>query len=589
MKVLLTTLNARYIHTSLALFSLEKYCQQDKYEILVKEFTINDRLDIVTGIIYQIKADIVAFSCYIWNRNEIFEIADRLKKVKPDLIIIMGGPEVTFSSRDIMKNNDYIDYIIMGEGEVTLRELLNYLGQEGYNNQKDTNSLEDIPGLLYRDKINKIIENQERTLICNLDNLPPAYNKEDLTRLSNKIIYYESSRGCPFNCSYCLSSTTRGVRYFSLERVKKDLLFLIKNKVKLVKFVDRTFNADKDRAMEIFKFLVENRFKTSYHFEITVDLMDEDMVNYLVEIPAGIFQFEVGIQSTNEETLQLINRKMDFRKISYNIKRLREANNIHLHLDLIAGLPKESYSSFENSFNDVFDLSPHNLQLGFLKLLKGSIIRRETPVYDYKYATTPPYEVLENQDIAYEEILELKGIEDVLEKYYNSAKFGYCLQFIIYNYYQASPFNFFQGLARYFVDKGLNRKAHRQETLFNILYEFYCQKIGLKVKTFAEYLKFDFVLNNRAAKLPYWASIIEIPDYKNRRYRFFNNAENIKHYLPDYLNASVKEILKDVSIETFKLDILSNKTNTSKIDPDGLFVYLFIHSKNTVLNITSDF
>lgn len=590
MKVLLTTLNARYIHSSLALLYLQKYCKADNHQIIIKEFTINDRLDLVTGSIFRLEPDVVAFSCYIWNRNEVFEIANRLKKVKTDLLIIIGGPEVSYDSREIMKANEFVDFIIKGEGEQTLRELLDYLAYNK-NPQSDgraSKGLSAIRGLLYRDKYSKVQENEERPLICNLDSLPTPYTKKDLPGLANKIIYYETSRGCPFNCSYCLSSTSRGLRYFSLDRVKKDLLFLINNRIKLIKFVDRTFNASKERAMEIFRFLVENRQQTTFHFEITADLLDEEMVDYLVTIPPGLFQFEVGIQSTNIETLKLVNRKMNFTRVSRNIKRIREANNIHLHLDLIAGLPGEDYSSFESSFNDVFQLSPHNLQLGFLKLLKGSAIRQDALLYGYKFTTSPPYEILENNCLAYQELLELKGIEDVLEKYFNSNRFEKSLQYIINQYYWQSPFKFFQELAGYFACKGLNKRAHSQVNLYNILYNFYFTNLHDGTEIFGEYLKYDLVLNNKGIKLPSWASVIEIPDYRDRRYRFLNNPENIERFLPEYIGAPVKEILQKVSIEPFLIDIMAS--DLVEINEETRpFIFLLNHSAGKATDITAIF
>ena len=557
---------------------------------MVREFTINERLDMITGSIYRTKPDIIAFSAYIWNKNEVFEIADRLKQIKPDLIIIMGGPEVSFESLKIMKNNNFIDFIIKGEGEKTLKELLHsfYLS-ETLNDKEFYNKLAKIKGIVYRAEEKKICENKERPLISNLDKLPFPYTDENIKKLKNKIIYYETSRGCPFNCSYCLSSINRGVRYFSMERVKKDLLFFIRNDIKLIKFVDRTFNSNRKRTMEIFKFLVENRKETRFHFEITANLLDDEMIKYLMTVPEGLFQFEIGIQSSNLETLRLVNRRMDFKKVSKYIKSLREANNIHLHLDLIAGLPGEDYNSFEKSFNDVFELTPHDLQLGFLKLLKGTAIRSDGPLHEYKYSKTTPYEVLQNKYMSYKEILELKGIEDILKKYFNSNRFEKSLEYTIKNHYPESAFAFFQELSHHFINNGLDRRAQSQSTLYNILYDFYSKKIGEKEKIFAEYLKFDLFLNNRGVRLPDWFNMIKIPHLKEMRYNFLSNEENIKKLLPGYINMSVKEILKRVSFEVFSINVLMAEKDSKNGDSKRPFIYLLDHTQKKAFDITDYF
>ncbi|MBZ4647477.1 MAG: B12-binding radical protein [Clostridia bacterium] len=579
MKVLLTTLNAKYIHSSLALRYLEKYCQNGNYEMVVEEYTINDHLDSITANIYKTGTDIIAFSCYIWNISMILEIADRLKKVKPDSIIILGGPEVSYDAGEILSKHTFIDYIIVGEGEETLKGLLEYLT----NGQQP---LENMKGIVYRDAYKNIIINESRPLICDLDKIPSPYSERDISKLTGKIVYYETSRGCPFNCSYCLSSTIHGVRYFSMDRVKSDLLFLIKNDVKQVKLVDRTFNCDKDRTMELFKFLVENQKNTSFHFEIAADLLDDKMIEYLAGIPKGLFQFEIGVQSTNLNTISAIDRKTNFEKLVANVKKLRRADNIHLHLDLIAGLPEEDYQSFIRSFDDVYRLSPHVLQMGFLKLLKGSKIRQQAGEYEYQHTTLPPYEVLRNKWIGYGEILKLKGVEDVLEKYHNSKVFEKSLGYILKRFYK-SPFKFFEDLSEYFAQEGMDRLAHSRKALYDILFEFYNKKFGIEVDIFSQYLKFDLFYHQKGIQPPYWAKSKDIPDFKEKCFNFLKNEENVRKFLPQYIEIPPKKIIKEVDFHVFDFDVLADIFNDRPAKQET--VVLYDYQSSGVYNVTAQF
>ncbi|MEJ6950720.1 B12-binding domain-containing radical SAM protein [Natronospora cellulosivora (SeqCode)] len=578
MKVLLTTLNAKYIHSSLALRYLEKFCKKYRetdYQIELKEFSINEHLDQIMAEIYRAQPDVIAFSTYIWNRDDIFELADKLKKVQPEITIVMGGPEVSFEAFETMQKYQYIDFIIKGEGEETLRELLDVLkeGNISFNN---------IDGLLYRvenreknssleddlkqnkETIIEIVENQDRTLIMDLDKIPRPYTVSDLKNLSNKIIYYEATRGCPFNCSYCLSSTLKGVRSFSMERIKEDLIFFIENDIPQVKFVDRSFNADKRKALEIFEFLLDNQKNTNFHFEIIADRLDREVIELLKKAPAGLFQFEIGVQSTNQKSLKLIHRQMDLEKLAANVIELRKSNNINLHLDLIAGLPAEDYGSFKKSFNQVYALNPHVLQLGFLKLLKGSEVRERAEEFSYKYSSLPPYEVLKNKDISYAELLSLKAVEDLLDKYHNSGVFEKSLKFIFYQY-KNRFFDFFKDFSIYFEEENLHRRSHSRKSLYDILYNFYKSHIKNDLKIFAEFLKYDLIFNNPGAKLPFWAEDIEIKGFKDIRYNFLDKDKNIVRYLPAYQGESVREILKKVSFEVFNIDVVS-KLAKSQLD-----------------------
>jgi len=386
MKALLTTLNSKYIHSALSIRYLKEFCK-DIADISLMEFTINQNIDYIAGEIYKRKPDIIGFSTYIWNLEHTLRVCEILKLVNPNIKIILGGPEVSFDSEDIMKENWFIDFIISGEGEIPFRELLLSI----FDGDRDFSS---VKGLTYREG-EEIIKNPPGSLLKNLDMIPSPYVEIDKS-LEKKIVYYESSRGCPFNCQFCLSSTIKGVRYFSLERVKEDLQRLMDMKVKQVKFVDRTFNANKKYAMEIMEFIMDKDPEDmNFHFEVTAHLIDEDMLQLIKKAKPGLFQFEIGVQSTNERTIEAIGRTTNFGKLKEICKEIKSYKNIHQHLDLIAGLPYEGYESFKKSFNDVYEIKPEKIQLGFLKLLKGSGLRKEKEKYGFKFLDIPPYEVLE--------------------------------------------------------------------------------------------------------------------------------------------------------------------------------------------------
>lgn len=593
MKIFLTTLNAKYIHSSLALKYLEKYCQNDYYDLMVEEFTINDNLDKVTAVIYKSGADVVAFSCYIWNITFILEIADRLKKIKPDLKIILGGPEVSFETVNLMEENQFIDFVIKGEGEESFNKLLNTLAGKDMKftekdteleklNEQDYNKFRGIPGLVFRDSNRVISKNDELACITELNYIPRPYLREDLNDLTNKIVYYETSRGCPFHCSYCLSSVTPGVRYFSLERVKEDLLLFIKNKVDLVKFVDRTFNARKEWALEIFRFLVANRGEAEFHFEIAADLFDQEMIDFLKEVPVGLFRFEIGVQSTNLQTLRVINRVMDLDRVMGNIKKLRETGNINLHLDLIAGLPGEDYKSFARSFDRVYRLYPHEIQLGFLKLLKGTEIRAKARYYGYQYTTTPPYEVLKSNLLSVGEIIQLKEIDNVHDKYHNDGVFSKSLAFIINKFYR-SPLQFFADLSEYFAERGLDRIAISRRDLYDILFNFYKSNINREVDNFSEFLKFDLLAHNRIPRLPYWAEEIEVYNLRDRRHHFLENKEYRARYFPELRDSANRKIMTLINFAAFRVDVLTEDYDSIE-EKDK--IYLFNYNNGRVYDVT---
>lgn len=546
MKILLTTLNSKYVHTNLALRYLY-YTVNTGYDVQIKEFTINEELFKILADIEQIKADIIAFSCYIWNISYTLEICSIIKKVKPETKIILGGPEVSHHTHELMNEYDFIDFILLGESEETFPRLIGAVTD-------GSNLFKDISGIEYREGNGEIKVNGQPAIVQDLSKIPSPY-QGDLCEYNQKVAYLESSRGCPYNCSYCLSSTTKGVRYFPLERTKEEIKRLINAGVKQVKFVDRTFNCDKQRAMDIWKFLLENKKETTFHFEISGHLLDSEMIEFLAQVPEGYFDFEIGVQSTFEETNCAINRRTDFTKLSEAIKKIREKNNIHIHLDLIAGLPYETYERFKESFDYVYNLDPHMLQLGFLKLLKGSQIRSESDVHGYKFLDNPPYEVLENKYISFSEIIKLKRIEEVLEVYKNSGRFENSLTFILKNF-NKRPFKIFDDLSEYWLKIGAYTRKIGTEESYDIMHDFYLDYIGEKVEHFREVLKLDYLINMFGAKTRWWIKKYTFKGIKNVIRNILSDIEIIDKYLPELKDVSLGERFKRVHFEVFGLDVI---------------------------------
>ncbi len=487
MKTLLTTLNSKYIHSNLAIRYLQGFVA-DIEEVDIVEFTINQSPEFIASEIFKLNKDLIGFSVYIWNIQETLHICKILKLVAPDIEIFLGGPEVSYDMNEFMEKHNFIDFIIYGEGEESFREFL----KTRKNKIKD---YKDIRGLAYREN-SRIVVNKPRGLMKNLNSIPSPY--QNITdEYKNKIVYYESSRGCPFGCKFCLSSTIKGVRYFDIERVKKDLKNLIAMKVKQVKFVDRTFNANKKYSREIMEFLIQEDPKDiNFHFEVTAHLIDEETLKFLKTVKEGLFQFEIGVQSTNEKTIEAVGRTTNFETLSKVSKEITSFNNIHQHLDLIAGLPYEDYDSFKKSFNDVYNLRPEKLQLGFLKLLKGSELRLKEKTYGYKYINTPPYEVLENDFISYSEILKLKDIEELVEKYYNEGYFKNTLEYLISHHYK-SPFEFYKIFSEFWGEKDYYKRSHSRNGLYTILYEFINENDFKYKNIIYNMLKYDYIFNNK--------------------------------------------------------------------------------------------
>lgn len=550
MRTLLTTLNSKYIHHALSLKCLKSYAKG--YDVVLREFTINDNIDAVISNIYKVNADIIAFSCYIWNVEKTLTICDALKKINPHLIIILGGLEVSFDAPYIMKDNLYVDYIIQGEGEVPFKKLLSYL--EG-----EISHISQVESVWYRDgedvKFTKISPTYD------INQYEFVYD-DSISDLKGKIIYYESSRGCPYSCSYCLSGRNNKVSFLDVERVKKELKFFMDKGVSLVKFVDRTFNADRRRADEIFKFISDNPSSTKFHFELAGDLIDSSTLEILKSVPKDAMQFEIGVQTTNPKTIDAIGRKIDFATLNERIKPIIEMDNIHIHLDLIAGLPYEDIVSFKKSFNDVIKLKPHMLQLGFLKLLKGSKIRNEKDKYGYVFKSHAPYEVIKNDFMSYDDISYLKDIEHILDIYYNSGGFQNTFEYLIGA--TDDPFSIFHRIHIYFEDNSLYDVSHSVDSLFDIIYEIYKSDS----QALNNILKDRFI--NKNAKIK--PKLHTDDEFLQKCYDFFKDDSMMEKYYPEFYNVPAKKIFKFLTIEKI-----------------GDRAYIFRTKTGECIDITEDF
>ncbi|EOU1990975.1 B12-binding domain-containing radical SAM protein [Clostridium perfringens] len=488
MKILLTAINSKYIHSNLAVRYLKAFTKDLDFQGDIKEFSINDRVEnILEGIIEE-KPDVVAFSCYIWNMEFVNRLAELIKLVDPNIEILYGGPEVSYEGKEFLENHEG-EYVIVGEGEKTFREFVLYKLGEG--------KIEDIKGLNYK-RDGKVFENPKRPEMDMNELVFPYTYEEDI---NNKIVYYEASRGCPFKCKYCLSSVMHGVRFLDVERVKKELKYFMERGLKLVKFVDRTFNCNREYTVELLKYLSEQDTETRFHFEVAADLLTEEQIEILNNAPKGRFQLEVGVQTTNNEVLHNINRYITYENIKEKVLKVAAGKNVMQHLDLIAGLPGEDLESFKKSFNDVHAIRPDEIQLGFLKLLKGSSMREEAEKWGIVYSPYAPYEIIRSKDISYEELLLLKKVEAMVDKYYNSCKFNNVIKFFL-NIYD-KPFDFYYDLAMFFEEKGNFKRSIGNVEYYKILLDFYLEKIGgADEGLFKEVLKFDYLCFNKKRWLP---------------------------------------------------------------------------------------
>lgn len=565
MKTVIATLNAKYIHVSLALRYLKAYCQRD-FQIELKEFTIKDTpMNIVTDIVQE-NPDVVGFSCYIWNIEETIILIDMLKKINPELKIVLGGPEVSYDVEYWMERLTGVDFIVVGEGEESFHHLLQECaGEEKYHL---------VFGLAYR-KEGKTIINPPRPKM-DLNSIPSPYQGfPDLEELRNRVVYFETSRGCPFSCSFCLSSIEVGVRYFDIERTKKELKFLIDQGVKLIKFVDRTFNIKRDYAMEIFDFLIKNHKGTVFQFEITADIMRPEVLAFLAEhAPPGVFRFEIGVQSTNDATNQLVNRKQNFQKLKNTVNTIKAAENIDQHLDLIAGLPEEDYHSFRKTFNDVFALRPEELQLGFLKMLRGTGIRQNAAKYGYKWMEHSPYEILGNDILPFSDIIKIKRVEDVLEKYWNAHRMDYTIEFLVSHKYE-TPFDFFQQFGDYWEANGWQRIGHQLEDLFSRLYEFLGHTQVKQLPIIKGLMQLDYFLTQKNKPRKTWWTFEMEKSEQQRLMRYIAENKGLFGEEIANLNLEEKELHKHAVIERIPFELRQYLTTGEVLEEESLLVVYY--------------
>ena len=494
MKILLVACNAKYIHSNLAVYDLQAYASDYADHIVLKEYTINQQKDDIMRDIYLEHPDVVCVSCYIWNISFVKELMADLIKILPGADFWAGGPEVSYDAEKFLTENSEFKGVMVGEGEETFKELA------GYYVEKNPQNLKDMTGICYRDG-DQIIHNGWRQ-IMDLSSIPFIY--KDLSEFKNRIIYYESSRGCPFSCSYCLSSIDKKLRFRDTETVKKELQFFIDNKVPQVKFVDRTFNCKHDHAMAIWKYINEHdNGVTNFHFEISADLLREEEMQEMSTMRPGLIQLEIGVQSTNPDTIKAIHRTMDFEKLKGIVDRIHSFGNIHQHLDLIAGLPYEDYDSFRHSFNDVYALKPQQLQLGFLKVLKGSNMMEMCREYGIVYKTQEPYEVLSTKWLDYDHVLKLKTVENMVEVYYNSGQFQNTLEYLE-NFFP-DAFSIYERLGSFYMEKGYGDVSHTRMRRYEILLEFLEDVPEISMDQVKDQMVYDLYLRENLKSRPGFA------------------------------------------------------------------------------------
>ena len=550
MKILLVACNAKYIHSNLAVYDLQAYASDYADHIVLKEYTINQQKDDIMRDIYLEHPDVVCVSCYIWNLSFVKELMADLIKILPGADFWAGGPEVSYDAEKFLTENSEFKGVMVGEGEETFKELA------GYYVEKNPQNLKDMTGICYRDG-DQIIHNGWRQ-IMDLSSIPFIY--KDLSEFKNRIIYYESSRGCPFSCSYCLSSIDKKLRFRDTETVKKELQFFIDNKVPQVKFVDRTFNCKHDHAMAIWKYINEHdNGVTNFHFEISADLLREEELQEMSTMRPGLIQLEIGVQSTNPDTIKAIHRTMDFEKLKGIVDRIHSFGNIHQHLDLIAGLPYEDYDSFRHSFNDVYALKPQQLQLGFLKVLKGSHMMEMCKEYGIVYKTQEPYEVLSTKWLDYDHVLKLKTVENMVEVYYNSGQFQNTLEYL--EKFFPDAFSIYERLGSFYMEKGYGDVSHTRMRRYEILLEFLEDVPEISMDQVKDQMVYDLYLRENLKSRPGFAR-----DQKpfERQIWDFRKREKVAK------NAHV-EVFADGTVLLFDYadrDPLTNNANVTDVTKD---------------------
>ncbi len=545
MKVLLVGLNAKYIHSSLALYTIGASCQAAGQAVEIAEYTINQELLYVLGDVAGYQPEVVGIACYIWNREMTLKLAAALKQVLPAVRIVLGGPEASGDAAAILQQNPSVDFVVQGEGEESLPELLTELAQAGTGR--------NVVGIAVRYGDGVELNGGVR-VVEKLDDLPFPYQEAQMAGLANRIIYYESSRGCPFSCSYCVSSLTRGVRTRSVEKVKEELRFFIKHGVKQVKFVDRTFNVRPEHYREIWRCLAAADTTANFHFEIVADLLNAEEIQWLSQVEPGRFQFEIGVQTLCEPALAAIGRRNDWARLDDNVRNLRQGGNIHLHLDLIVGLPHEDMNSFRKSFNAVYSLQPDMLQIGFLKLLPGTRIRREAAEQGCVSLDHAPYEILSNRWLSYQEIRRLKQLEGVFEQTYNSGRFSRTLAFLIQFCAGGDAFAFYQDLAAWWEQREMIGRAHSPEGVLAALRN-YADRLPTEQKhRVRDLLKFETLLDGSGAlkgnELDWNAE-----RWERQKAELWRNEAKLRRYIPDYRFSNWRDVKQNYPLEIFDTDV----------------------------------
>lgn len=570
MRIIGTTLNAKYIHTNLALRYLKAYAAPE-YNVEIIEYTIKDPVMNIVTDLYNQKPDVIGFSCYIWNMEEIKKVITILKKINPDIYIVLGGPEVTYDPFFWLKDIPGADFIVIGEGEATFKNLIAEI-----DGNKDFHT---VQGIAYLEGEKPILTPAAPKV--DLKSIPSPFRfEEDIPNLSKRITYIETSRGCPFNCQFCLSSIETGVRFFNREDIKEDIRFLMKNGAKTIKFMDRTFNISRSYALDIFEFLIkEHEPGCVFQFEITADIMKPEVIEYLnKEAPPGLFRFEIGVQSTNDYTNELVKRKQNFDKLKRTVTMIKDGGKVDQHLDLIAGLPEENYSSFRKTFDDVFEMRPEELQLGFLKMLRGTGLRTQAKQWDYQYMDQAPYEIVSNNVMPFSDIIKIKQVEDVLEKYWNDHRMDLGMEYIVGTVY-SSPFDFFQEFGSYWEEKKWSRIGHQPEDLFKRLVEFIGVTNPDSLKTLIALLKVDYLsqLTFKPRK-PWW----EYSMTKNEKSPIYQAVLANPHLVGEKfkaLNLNEKELYKHVLIDELSID-MNHYLETGEIITAPTLLIAYFHPKH---------
>ena len=543
MKVLLIAINAKYIHSNLAVYSLQKYVKDRGISVDLAEYTINQNIDEILSDIFLQKPDVLAISCYLWNIDYVNHLIVEIKKVLPNLNIWLGGPEVSYSAEEVLENFPQVTGVVCGEGEESFRQVLSHY-------EKGDIRLEDISGVTFYNKDGEIIKNSI-TSIMDLSNAPFVY--DNMAQFEHKIIYYESSRGCPFNCSYCLSSVDKRLRFRNLDLVKEELLKLIEAKVPQVKFVDRTFNCKHDHAYAIWEFINEHdKGETNFHFEVSADLLNEKELALMKTMRPGLIQLEIGVQSTNPRTIKEIHRTMNFDKVKKNVEEIHSWGNIHQHLDLIAGLPYENYESFGRSFNDVYALRPEQLQMGFLKVLKGSYMHDHVKEYNLLYQDRAPFEVLSTKWLPYEDVIKLKQIEDMVEVHYNSRQFECTMEELEKHF--ASAFEMYEMLAKFYEENGYDKVNHSRISRYEILFDFIKKYASKDIDKLRSFLTIDLYLRDNVKNRPDFVG--EDTVSKEEAGKIYERESEEHKYLEGYESYDKRQLRKMTHLEKYNGKIL---------------------------------